>query len=163
MSRFSREQRIDQIAFPIDGTGEGTPLSIHFDGRFVYIPGRSCLPTSLRPQLLGNTGSEACFPIPDWFMCERNAALYKHFSEITQTQRVAQSPEHNEKNKIGGICEKVERGCWSVHEKYVGTMGRRREQSQVPFSSLASWSWILRTRDNSLVSASLLNLLSGVG
>ncbi len=104
------QQRIDHIAFPIDGTVEVTPRSIHFDVRFVFIPGSSCLPTSLRPQLLGNKGSESCFPNPDCFMCERKAALEKHVSEITQTQLGAQSPEHNEKNKIGGIFEKVERG-----------------------------------------------------
>src|SRR5215469_5810417 len=51
------QQRIDQIAFLIDGTVEVTPLSMHFDVRFVYIPGSSCLPTSLRPQLLAKKGS----------------------------------------------------------------------------------------------------------
>src|SRR6266702_6055049 len=85
------QQRIDHIAFPIDGTVEVTPFSIHFDVRFIYIPGSSCLPTSLRPQLLGNKGSESCFPNPDCFMCERKAALEKHVSEITQTQLGAQS------------------------------------------------------------------------
>jgi hypothetical protein len=43
-------------------------------------------------------------------MGELEASLQKHLSYITQTQLIPQPPEDNEKNNIGGVFQKVERG-----------------------------------------------------
>lgn len=43
-------------------------------------------------------------------MSKFNAALQEHLGQIPQAQLVAQPPEDNQKNDIGGIFEKVERG-----------------------------------------------------
>ena len=48
-------------------------------------------------------------------MGEDPAALQKHFSEITQTQLIAQPPQNDEQDEIGGIFQKVARECHCVH------------------------------------------------
>ena len=68
------------------------------------------------PQLIRNEESKARFPFPDRLMGEDPTTIEKHLSQISQTQLVAQSPQHDEQNDIGGIFQKVERSTTPLIE-----------------------------------------------
>ncbi len=54
-------------------------------------------------------------------MSELEAALEKHLRQIAQAQLVAQPPQHNEQDDIGGIFEIVERSsCPLVEGSFAG-------------------------------------------
>jgi hypothetical protein len=50
-------------------------------------------------------------------MAERPPTLQKHLCHITQTQFVAQSPNHDKEDDICGIFEKVERSTGTFIKK----------------------------------------------
>ena len=86
------------------------------------MPGRSCLSPTPAPQLIRNEESKARFPFPDRLMGEDPTTIEKHLSQISQTQLVAQSPQHDEQHDIGGIFQIVK---WSSCAFIEGTLTGR--------------------------------------
>jgi hypothetical protein len=79
---FLAQSRINQIAIRVNGPIEVAPSSLYFEVGLIYIPGFSCLATSLCPQLVCNEWSKPRFPLPDGLMRELPSAFQKHFGQI---------------------------------------------------------------------------------
>jgi hypothetical protein len=58
--------------------------------------------------LVGHQWSKARFPLSNGIMSGLKAPLEKHLGQIPQAQFVAQPPEDDEKDKIGGVFQIVE-------------------------------------------------------
>ncbi|GAC1568123.1 MAG: hypothetical protein NVS3B14_16320 [Ktedonobacteraceae bacterium] len=78
------EHRVNQVAIPIDGSRERTPVPMNFDIGFIDMPGSPYLPTSLDSKLISHERGKTGFPVTNCFMGERKATFQKHFRQITQ-------------------------------------------------------------------------------
>ena len=81
------------------------------DIRFIDMPGFAGLAVSPSTQLIRHERGKTGFPVSNRLMGEHKAALQEHLGQITQAQLVAQPPEDNEQDDIGGVFQKVEGGA----------------------------------------------------
>ena len=54
-------------------------------------------------------GGEARFPVPNSLMCEHEAAVEEHLSDIAKAEFVANPPSNDKKDDVGGKLEEVGR------------------------------------------------------
>src|SRR5258708_32361393 len=102
---------IYQIAIVINRPVQIAPLPMNLEIRFIDVPGSPCLPIPLSSQLVRKQRGKSSFPIPDRFVGESPSTLQKHFSHITKTQFVAQTPNDDKEDDIRRVFEVVEGGA----------------------------------------------------
>jgi hypothetical protein len=66
--------------------------------------------------LIGQQGSEPCFPVPDRFIAELITTNQEHPHQIAQTQLEEQPKEYHLKNNIGWHLQKIKRCAGSLVE-----------------------------------------------
>src|SRR3954451_24431474 len=76
-----RKHRVDQVAIPIYGPVQVTPFPVDLNVRFIRVPGPTRFASSSWAELLGDHRREACFPIPNRFMCKLKPPLQEHLCE----------------------------------------------------------------------------------
>ena len=107
------EQRIDQVAVPIDSPVQVAAPTVDFDVGLVNRPGTASLAPSLGPELLGEQQGKALLPLAHGLMDEHEAKLQKYLGEMPQAQLVAEAPEHDRQDDVRRVLKKVE-GCSSA-------------------------------------------------
>jgi hypothetical protein len=107
---FLAYHRVNQVSITINGTIERAPVPVHFDVRFIDMPGGSCLSMSLFPSLVCYQGSKAGLRVSNGLMCEYEATLQEYLGQIPQARLVAQPPQDNKQNEIRRVFQKIE-GC----------------------------------------------------
>jgi hypothetical protein len=111
------EHAINEVPITIDGAREITPCSMHFDVRFVDVPGGACVSTAFGSQLVCHEWSKTGFPVTNGLVSEHKATLQKHLGQIPYAQLLAESPEHDKQDDLGGIFQIVEKGVGAFIEK----------------------------------------------
>jgi hypothetical protein len=66
------------------------------------VPGAASLTSALGTQLVGSQWRKARFPCPDGILCEDQATLQEHLGQITQAEFVAQAPQDDLEDDVGG-------------------------------------------------------------
>jgi hypothetical protein len=99
----------------------------------INIPRLPSLLSSLRSQLLREQWGKLSFPVSDGFMCERKTSLRKHFSYVTQTQFIAQTPYNREQDNISREFKVVERRASSFIENTAAARAEERGVAEFGF------------------------------
>jgi hypothetical protein len=102
------EHYVDQGAIAIDRAIQIHPASVHPDIRLVDVPTPAYFALSSPPEILGQCRRELRLPIANGLVAEHKAADQEHLGQITQTEFVAEPPEHHESDHVTRVLRPVQ-------------------------------------------------------
>jgi hypothetical protein len=122
------QHRVDQIAVAVNRPVQIAPRTVDLHIGFIHRVRDARLAVPLGAQLIGEQWSKSSFPLPHRFVRKDETAFQKHLGQITEAELVAQPPQDDLHNDVGGECEIVE-GRSGTFIK--GTMARQTAEGTI--------------------------------
>ena len=104
------ESDIDEIPIGINAPIEITPGACDLNISFIYKPYTAYFSPPFSSNLFGKMREIFFFPIPNSFMCKREATDQKNLGNISKTEFIPDSQEQSLENNVGWNFYKIEGG-----------------------------------------------------
>ena len=125
------EHRINQLPLFVNGSIPIHPAATHLYLGFIHLPtaADSALPPATN--LVGQQGSESCFPVSYRFVAQLITTNQKHRHEITSAEFEQQAEQHHLKHNVGRPLEKLEQSARALIELTTTTLTARDHRAEI--------------------------------